>query len=234
MIPWRRTAQPSMRLIVRAILITILLSAGCQRFKVEGTTELKASPGRESNAGGRPEAREVRKPPQNGNLEVAAQDGALQPSQKDQAAVAAIQAAGGTLELDQQSPGNPVIRVDLSFTRVTDVDLGSLTRLEQLQELYLINTKVTDSGLTPLGVCSHLQTLDIAGTQVTDAALVALSTLAELKTLGLSNTKVTDAGILKLKSLRSLRLLDLSSCKVVTSAGIQQLQKSLPQAKILH
>jgi len=235
MTPWRLTAQPFVRLLVRALLTTIVLSAGCQRFKAEGTADSKALPARENGSGeSRSEAREAPKSPRNGNLEVSAGDDALQRRRNEEPTVPATEAAGGTIPMEEQSPGKVVVRLDLSFTGATDVGLGSLTRLERLQELYLIHTKVTDAGLTPLAACSRLHTLDLAGTQVTDAVMPVLSKLTELKALGLSNTKVTDAGILKLKTLRNLRLLDLSSCKAVSSAGIQELQKSLPQMKILH
>ncbi|HLN32122.1 MAG TPA: hypothetical protein VK395_30605 [Gemmataceae bacterium] len=225
----RQTAQPFVRPLVRALLTMILLSTGCQRLKTEGTANSKASPAREGSAReSRSEAREAWKATPNGN------DDVLEPRRNEQPTAPATRAPGSTVAMEEDKAGKPIVRLDLSFKGVTDVDLGSLSGLEQLQEVYLIQTKVTDAGLTPLAACSRLHTLDLAGTQVTDAVMPVLSKLTELKTLGLSNTKVTDAGILKLKTLRNLQLLDVSSCKAVTSAGIQELQKSLPQVKILH
>jgi Leucine-rich repeat (LRR) protein len=235
MTPWRQTTLLSVRLMVGAILSTIFLNVGCQKYKANVSAESKAALTSENNPGeSQPHAGASSKPAANGNLEIASGDGPGQATPEEQRAVAAIEAAGGTFERDQEDPGKPIIRVDLSFKVITDLDLGSLINLKQLQELYLINTKITDRGLTPLATCSHLRILDIAGTQVTDAVLPALTKLAELKTLGLSNTKITDAGILQLKALGKLRLLDLTSCKAVSSTGVQQLQKALPEVEILH
>ena len=52
-----------------------------------------------------------------------------------------------------------------------------------------------------------------------------------LQTLRLRDTKVTDVGLAHLKGLTKLRFLDLGKT-AVTDAGIKELQKALPKAKI--
>jgi hypothetical protein len=105
-------------------------------------------------------------------------------SEQEQA-VARIKKLGGKVEVDDKSPGKPVIRVDLHGTRVTDADLVHLTALTQLQKL------------------------NLGWTQVGDAGLEHLKDLTKLQRLVLDNTKVTDAGLRQLKGLTDLEYLNL-------------------------
>jgi hypothetical protein len=87
----------------------------------------------------------------------------------------------GSFEIDEQSPGRPVVRIDLSFTTATDADLARLTGCTRLQELYLIDTKITNAGLEHLRAYSSLRTLDLARSAVTDRGLVQLQGLIGLQ-----------------------------------------------------
>ena len=61
---------------------------------------------------------------------------------------------------------SPVL--SLSNTQVTDVGLRHLTRLTNLEELYIANTQISDTGLEHLKGLTNLGLLDLYGTQVTD------------------------------------------------------------------
>jgi hypothetical protein len=174
--------------------------------------------------------------------------------------IAEIQKLGGTVAIDQRSPGKPIVWLVLSGTKVTDVGLEHLKGLTQLQSLNLRGTKVTDAGLVHLKGLTQLRELDLARSitilpDVTDAGLVHLKGLNQLQTLNLWGTKVSDDGLKHLKGLRQLQMLDLSGTKVsdaglkhlkgmrqlqtldlsrtkVTNAGIGKLKKALPNCAI--
>ena len=120
----------------------------------------------------------------------------------------------------------------LRRTLVTDVGLKELAGLKQLQHLYIGATKVTDVGLKELAGLKQLQTLGLARTQVTDVGLKELAPLQQLQALYISDTKVTDEGLKELAGLNQLRNLEFYGTKV-TAAGKNELQKVLPDCKIL-
>ena len=75
--------------------------------------------------------------------------------------------------------------------------------------------------------------LDCNGTSITDAGLVHLKGLTHLEWLALRRTRVTDAGLAHLKGLGGQSEIYLGWDKAkVTDAGIQELQRAMPKAKI--
>jgi hypothetical protein len=123
--------------------------------------------------------------------------------------------------------------LSLYNTNVTDVGLQHLNGLTQLHKLELVNTRITDSGLVNLKGLTRLQYLLLNDTQVTDAGLAHLEGLTQLDTLMLDNTEVTDVGLQHLKGLAKLQYLLLNGTKV-TDAGVAELQKALPNCKIIR
>jgi len=105
----------------------------------------------------------------------------------------------GTITRDEQAPGNPVTKVRLTSTEVTDADLKVLVPLTNLSSLTL-GPGVTDAGLKELTPLITLTTLDLSCTQVTDAGLKELAALSNLTFLDLHDTKVTEAGLKELQS----------------------------------
>jgi hypothetical protein len=69
---------------------------------------------------------------------------------------------------------------------------------------------------------------------VTDKGLKDLNQLKGLATLGLGRTEVTDMGLKELNELKQLKELILVGCMNVTDAGVKELQKALPECKILR
>jgi hypothetical protein len=64
--------------------------------------------------------------------------------------------------------GNPVRKVDLSDSKVTNAGLAHLKTLRDLEELDLARTDVTDAGLKHLQGLVKLRSLSLIGTKVTD------------------------------------------------------------------
>src|SRR6516164_6187049 len=56
-------------------------------------------------------------------------------------------------------PGNPVVRVVLFQTKVTDADLKELAGLKNVKELLLSSTQVGDAGLRELAPLQNLRLL---------------------------------------------------------------------------
>ena len=75
--------------------------------------------------------------------------------------------------------------------------------------------------------------VSLAGSDVADAGLKDLTGLKSLQQLDLSETAVTDAGLKALAAFKELRLLRLSFTKT-TDAGVADLQKALPDCKIVR
>ncbi len=123
--------------------------------------------------------------------------------------------------------------LDLSETSVSDAGLANLKQLFQLRDLNLAGTKVTGAGLRDLKGLSKLETLAFHRTDVGDAGLENLKELTNLHHLYLQETHVTDAGLIHLRGLSQLKYLDLRKTEV-TGEGVNDLQKALPNCRILH
>ena len=116
---------------------------------------------------------------------------------------------------------------------LSDSGLVNLKGLTQLQTLDLNGTKVTDAGLMHVIGLPRLDFLSLANTAVSDAGLPQLNGLPRLQTLNLTGTQVTDAGLARLNGLTKLQMLELHATNV-TDAGVEDLQKALPNCKIIR
>lgn len=169
-------------------------------------------------------------------------------------AIDMIQAAGGTLNYDDQGR---VVSVNLSDTQATDEELAAismlpfvrtvnctnahrikgssldlLANLKNLETLYLVRTDLEDSGLTGVQNLTSLKTLNLDGTRITDAGMPALANLKNLQTLVLGNTAITDRGLVQLRDLRKLSTLILRDTKT-TGDGIRELRRMLPDVRVV-
>jgi Leucine-rich repeat (LRR) protein len=99
--------------------------------------------------------------------------------------------------------------LDLGKTKVNDINLGAVTKLKDLQFIYLHEAeKLTSKGMKHLAACKELRTIFL------------------LKSRG-----INDTGLTYFKGLKKLERLVLTetSCTV---AGAKQLKKSLPDVAI--
>ena len=146
-------------------------------------------------------------------------------------AIAAIQKVGGKVERDDKAPEKPVLRVNLSITKVSDADLAQLKGFEKLKVLSLNNTPITDAGLENLKGLGNLEKLYLVDTKVGDGGLEHLKGLANLQVLSLVGTGVGDGGLEHLKGLANLKELFVAGTKV-SEGGAKALQEALPKLKI--
>jgi hypothetical protein len=113
-------------------------------------------------------------------------------------------------------------------TSVTDEGLVQIARVGTIQSLAMPQTKITDAGLTHLTKLPNLAILDLSGTKITDAGLKEIAKCENLNWLLISSTPVTDDGIQALAKLTHLGRLSICDTKI-TPAGTAKLKKSLPK-----
>ena len=120
----------------------------------------------------------------------------------------------------------------LSFTQVTDAGLVYFKDCKDLRDLRLKGTCVSDEGLAYFRDSKNLTKLVLGNTKVGDAGMAHFQDCKNLQNLGLMDTQVTDAGLIRFKDCKTLRYLNVKQTKV-TAARIDELQKALPQCRIV-
>jgi len=151
----------------------------------------------------------------------------LDRKQKERVAIAEIESLGGFVlydweNADQEGPPGPawlrrlfgddffarMIWSDICGQEVTD---GSLVYLDPLADLEFVDLsgaeKITDNGLCHLKALSHLRAL-VLGAGVTDQAVGHLKELTQLRELIVEDSSVTDAGVAELQKA-------LPNCKIL-------------------
>lgn len=117
------------------------------------------------------------------------------PKTPQQLAVAAIKKMRGSVAVDANVPGSPVIAVDLNHARVNDSTLSCIDCLTSVRELNLNATPISDAGLVHVKMLSGLQVLNLSATRITDAGLASLDNLGAIHSLMINNTQLSNAGL---------------------------------------
>jgi internalin A len=129
-------------------------------------------------------------------------------------AISEIKRLGGSVERDGQSPGYPVIAVDIVRGQVGDSDLHLLRAFKNLKELTLSATKVTDAGLKELRELKNLTSLELHDNrQITGAGLRELRELKSVTSLDVRRSPITDASCQALGELTNLTSLSLAGTR---------------------
>jgi hypothetical protein len=121
--------------------------------------------------------------------------------------------------------------LDLGYSDVTNAGLSRIQSLSELRWLNLYGTRVTDDGLQYLQGLSNLEALALADDEFTDRCLEYTTTLPNLRILNLNGCRITDDGVKWLCQHKNLEHLFLYNTEV-TSEGIRELHRALPQCKI--
>jgi hypothetical protein len=115
-------------------------------------------------------------------LVVAVNPALLYADDREAEAVAVIEKLGGKVERDPNREGQPVFKVKLGSTAVTDDDLKCLKELKDLRLLDLSFTQISDKGLVHLESLSQLEVVNDGYTKVTKEGRARLQkALPELK-----------------------------------------------------
>lgn len=148
------------------------------------------------------------------------------------------QSVGPALRRLKELPTCRRLYLQFNETRLTDEELADLAMLRQLRELEIQSPRQTDRILSALEPLTNLESFTIAGRAegISDDGVAHLAGLKSLWRLVLANQEhqagITDRGLDRLRALTRLRELDLSGNKV-TASGVSELQKSLPNCKIV-
>jgi hypothetical protein len=113
----------------------------------------------------------------------------------------------------------PIRRIRLRQTTLTDPALKAVAGLGRLEEFQVIGSNVTGPGLEFVAERTGLKVLDLSGGKVTDAGVEKLLPLPALRELRLAGCPVTDQGVRFLAELEGLQVLDLART-AVTDQGL--------------
>src|SRR5438552_2449333 len=108
-----------------------------------------------------------------------------------------------------------IIGVDLSNAWMTDADLEKLARLPQLERINLAYTKITDLGLEHLAPLQNVKVLDLYYAEfVTDLGIAHLKHWRNLEHLNVRGTKVTSSLFEQIAKMSRLKFLDVGHSRV--------------------
>ncbi len=115
-------------------------------------------------------------------------------------------------------------------TRITDLGLAKLSKLEKLQHLDVSGSAITPNGLKSLANLRDLRRLSLWNVKgIDDTAAPYLEALGNLTSLDLSNTAVGDETLGRLSKLSGLRRLYVGETRV-TPAGLAGFRKEHPSS----
>lgn len=84
-----------------------------------------------------------------------------------------------------------LVSLNLSKMPVTDADMKTISRFENLEKLFLNHTEITNKGLEEMIKLKNLQQLSLAGTAIDGNALSMLAKMKSLKNVFIWNTGIT-------------------------------------------
>lgn len=124
-------------------------------------------------------------------------------------------------------------------SNLTDESLKNISKQRKLKELKLGNhtRRSNDDGLKYFGQLNKLEYLKLIDCwRITDDGFKILSELTELKELIINGNGIyiTDSGLEYLKRLKKLVSLDLFRCYDITSDGLKQFKKSMPNVQKIY
>jgi hypothetical protein len=121
---------------------------------------------------------------------------------------------------------------------ITDRGLELLKDCQWIRALHISGAAVTDAGLVTVSQFDQLEELSLQDgyplgtTRITDEGLRSIGRMNNLGKLSIWQLPITDKGLTHLVGMRGLRSLVLSETKC-TQAGVADLQRKLPQCKIV-
>jgi hypothetical protein len=118
---------------------------------------------------------------------------------------------------------------------MTDADLARLEAFPALKGLHILHAEISDAGLAHVGRLTELRNLNLTNVPITDDGLRHITGLKKLRGLRLGGrkSKLTDAGLAHLRQLKTLEVLVLSSKEHFSAAGLDKLQRDLPDCRII-
>lgn len=128
--------------------------------------------------------------------------------------------------------GLPLESLDIAQTQFRAADLSLLKQFPGLRNLDVDDLSLSDDALPVLAQFKGLESLGLSKNAITDRGLPALAELKSLRKLILVQNAITDRGLKSLAKLTGLREVFLMGNSAVTAAGLDDLQKALPNCRI--
>ncbi|MEP7366428.1 MAG: hypothetical protein ABI972_24485, partial [Acidobacteriota bacterium] len=114
--------------------------------------------------------------------------------------------------------------LDLSYSPFNDKGMEGLAGLKNLRRLILRDTMVTDDGLKHLAGLTELEELDLTGTRTSDRGIEFLRGMPKMRKLNLLGARATDASMEIVAGMKHLEVLNLYRTRV-TNSGLARLQE---------
>ncbi len=173
----------------------------------------------------RPTAEELSRKPQ----DVALWPDGTHPARAELLAI--IKELGGEVTVDKSRPGEPITRLMLFDSPISDVCLARIVaEMPEVQQLNLRNLLVGDEFLRRLPALPKLSFLHLLGSRITDAGVEHLGRFPALRTLEIDETRISDQALPALKRL-PLDELDVGETRISVE-GMQELKRALPQCQV--
>ena len=118
--------------------------------------------------------------------------------------------------------GRVKAQIDLSFTPITDDDLGRMEFPDTVHSINLSGTKITDQGVEHLKRARNLEELILIDTQVSENVLEILKQMPSLTEVRLDNTRVPVASQLEMVRFLSPRAQARTQQQQVQAAAQRQ------------
>jgi beta-lactamase regulating signal transducer with metallopeptidase domain/thiol-disulfide isomerase/thioredoxin/protocatechuate 3,4-dioxygenase beta subunit/Leucine-rich repeat (LRR) protein len=126
--------------------------------------------------------------------------------------------------LEHIAPLSGLKLLSLKRTSISAAGLQHLTKLKELEALWLQYAEISDEALKYVGQIGSLLYLNLGLTPVTDEGLAHLRNLSSLRTITLEYTSITGTGFSHLTGLESLTRLHLPASGV-TDEGLREIAK---------
>lgn len=125
-------------------------------------------------------------------------------------------------------------KLDLGYTNITNGDVKTIARLNQLEDLNLEGTKISGPSLKHLSTVKSLKKLNLNATGLRDVDYSLLIACSELEELSLCKIHLTLKDLQSLSQLKQLKKLDLREVKNnnITPEMIHQLRQQLSNCTI--
>ncbi|MEO1497006.1 MAG: protein kinase [Planctomycetota bacterium] len=131
-------------------------------------------------------------------------------------------ASGARFDLRSLGQASSLSYLVLSDIELTDDGLSTISSIESLTDLGLVNCWLKDGDLQVIAKMRWLERLSLAGNPLTDEGLAELVELTRLTSLSLGRTRASAATLSQLEALPALAELELAEC-LVEAADMREL-----------
>lgn len=123
--------------------------------------------------------------------------------------------------------------LNLNTSNTNDEHLKIIGQMTTIEDLDLSVTDVTDLGMPYLESLSNLKHLRLKETSITEGCLSSLVKLGKLETLNLKGIDIRDQSVIILGGLTNLEQVVFSS-EWLTLGALEKLKESLPECEIIN